>query len=68
MRAYRCYILDHEDHIRNVEVVRAATDANAVALAKAICAEKYDRYRHFEVFEQARLVVRERIAEGERAV
>ena len=68
MRAYRCYILDQQDHIRNVEVLRADTDEIAIAAANAICAKKYNRYPRFEIFDQARLVLRSRIVEGERAV
>jgi hypothetical protein len=67
MRAYGCYILDEEDHIRHVEVVRAENDEIAIAAANALCAAKYDRYPRFEIFDQARLVLRGRIVEGERA-
>jgi hypothetical protein len=55
MRAYRCYILDDEDHIRFIEVVRALTDDEAVDTAQAICAEKYEGYPLLELFEQSRL-------------
>ena len=53
----RCYFV-RLGHIADVEVLSAATDAEAIALAEAIFAQRAGRYDGFEVWDLGRCVFR----------
>src|SRR5690242_10826503 len=55
MHAYRCYFLSGDDHIRDVEVLTAADDNEALAKAQYLIAER-GYFASFEVWEGARCV------------
>ena len=57
MAVYRCYFLDAQSHIWDVEVLDASDDAEAIALAKQLHATKASP--GFEVWERSRPVIQE---------
>ena len=57
MPVYRCYFLDRANRIQGVEVLDAADDAQAVAMAKRLLAKA--SAPGFEVWERARPVLQQ---------
>lgn len=53
----RCYFL-REGHIRAVEELTDASDAQAVAQGLALFKERQDKYTGFEVWDRTRFVYR----------
>jgi hypothetical protein len=55
MRDYRCFFLDGENHIRDVEVFNGADENAAIRQAQRLLAQR-DYHSGFEVWQGARLI------------